>query len=167
MQFLLYFLFSFITLNFLLSTSAQAQCPVCIITVGGGMIIAKKLGIDDLLVSIWISALNTAIAFWLAPKIKNRLLNNPLVLSVLLYLSTLAYFQFTNQLGAVRNQFFGVDKIIFGQTLGLLVMILGNLLYLYSKKQNHDRALFLYSKVVFPVTAVILVTLFFKFTFGL
>ena len=51
-------------------TPAYAQCPVCIITVGGGMLLAKKLGVDDLLVSIWISALNTAIAFWLAPKLK-------------------------------------------------------------------------------------------------
>ena len=41
-------------------TPSYAQCPVCIVTVGGGMLIAKKLGIDDLLVSIWISALNTA-----------------------------------------------------------------------------------------------------------
>ena len=55
---------------FIVPTSVGAQCPVCIITVGGGMLIAKKLGIDDFLISIWISALNTAIAFWLAPKLK-------------------------------------------------------------------------------------------------
>ncbi len=27
--------------------AAYAQCPVCIITVGGGMLLAQKLGIDD------------------------------------------------------------------------------------------------------------------------
>lgn len=55
--------------SFSFPVSVSAQCPICIVTVGGGMLIAKKLGIDDFLVSIWISALNTAIAFYLADKI--------------------------------------------------------------------------------------------------
>jgi len=54
-----------------------AQCPVCVITVGGGLILAKKLGIDDLLVSIWLSGFNTAIAFWIASGIKKKIFNNP------------------------------------------------------------------------------------------
>jgi len=45
-----------------------ASCPVCVITVGGGLLIAKKLGIDDLLVSIWLSGLNSAMAFWIFKK---------------------------------------------------------------------------------------------------
>ena len=78
---------------------AYAQCPLCIVTVGGGMLIAKKLGIDDLLVSIWISALNTAISFWLASKFKNKFLQNPWLLSSIILGLTLFYFQFTGQIG--------------------------------------------------------------------
>lgn len=58
----------------LLAVPVSAQCPVCIVTVGGGMFLADRLGIDDFLVSLWISGLNVAISFWLATKIKNRFL---------------------------------------------------------------------------------------------
>jgi len=146
---------------------ASAQCPVCIVTVGGGMLIAKKLGIDDLLVAIWISALNTVISYWAAPKIKIKLLNNPIVLSVLMLLMTLAYFQFTDQLFVTGNTVLGIDKIIFGMLLGLFAIISGNYAYAYAKHRNHDKAIFPYSKVVFPFSFVLIITLIFKFAFNL
>ena len=144
-----------------------AQCPVCIITVGGGMLLAKKLGIDDLLVSIWISALNTAISFWIASKFKNRLLQNPLLLSLLMYGLTIAYFQFSGQMGHLNNRLLGIDKIFLGQTLGLVAMVSGNIIYLVTKKNNGGKALVPSSKVVFPVVIVILITSIFKFAFNL
>jgi hypothetical protein len=152
---------------------AYAQCPVCIVTVGGGMLIAKKLGIDDFLVSIWISALNTAISFWLASKLSNdklmfkKILGNPWLLSILMLGLTLFYFQFTNQIGHATNVLLGLDKIVFGQVLGMLVMFLGNFIYGFTKYKNNGKALFPYSKVVFPVGSVLLVTLIFKLAFNL
>jgi hypothetical protein len=166
MSFFLFLLL--LALNFQLSASSVlAQCPVCIVTVGGGMFLAKKLGIDDLLVSIWISGLNTVIAYWLAPKIKIKFLKKRIVLSFLLFLTTLAYFQFTDQLGVVSNRLLGIDKIIIGQSVGLLMVIAGNIIYADTKAKNHHRTLFPYSKVVFPVGLLLLVTLLFKFTFRL
>jgi len=150
-----------------------AQCPVCIVTVGGGMLIAKKLGIDDLLVSIWISALNTAIAFYLADKFKNdkmlfkKILGNPWFLSFLLFATTLIYFQTTGQLNHPKNQLLGIDKIILGQSIGMIAMFIGNFIYGFTKYKNNDKALFPYSKVIFPVGLVLLITIAFKFGFGL
>lgn len=152
---------------FIVPTSVGAQCPVCIITVGGGMLIAKKLGIDDFLVSIWISALNTAIAFWLAPKIKIKLLKNGHVLALLLLATTLLYFQFTDQIGAATNRLLGLDKIVFGQLIGLITMTLGSHLYLFLKKRNGGKTIFPYARVVFPVSLVLLATLIFKLIFKL
>ncbi len=146
---------------------AYAQCPVCVVTVGGGMLIAKKLGIDDFLVSIWISALNTAISFWLAPKFKIKFLKNPWILSLIMLGLTLFYFQFTDQIAAAGNQLFGLNKIIFGQILGLLLMFLGNFLYAYTKNKNNGKTLFPYAKVVFPVGIVLITTLIFKLVFNL
>lgn len=163
----LFFILLLVTSYLLLATPAAAQCPVCIVTVGGGMLLAKKLGIDDFLVSVWISALNTAISFYLAPKIKIKLLNNPIILSVLMYGFTMVYFVTTNQTGHLNNRLLGLDKIVFGQTLGLVVMILGNMTYFYTKRRNGGKALFPYSKVVFPVGFILLVTIFFKLVFKL
>lgn len=146
---------------------AYAQCPVCVVTVGGGMLIAKKLGIDDFLVSIWISALNTAISFWLAPKFKIKFLKNPWILSLIMLGLTLFYFQFTDQIAAVGNQILGLDKIIFGQVIGLLLMFLGNFLYAYTKNKNNGKTLFPYAKVVFPIGIVLTTTIIFKLVFNL
>jgi hypothetical protein len=151
---------------FLVKT-AYAQCPVCIITVGGGMILAKKLGIDDFLVSLWISGLNTAIAFWLAPKIKKRILGSPIILSLVLFISTLLYFYFTDQTGSSSNQILGMDKIIFGQSLGLIIWFLGIFIDRYSRKLNDGKILFPYQKVVFPITLLIAFTFIFKLMFKL
>lgn len=144
-----------------------AQCPVCIVTVGGGMFLAKKLGIDDILISIWISGLDTAIAFWLAPKMKIKFLNNPIILSLILLGLTLFYFQFTDQIGAVSNKLLGIDKIILGQILGLLFMLLGIFIDRFSRVKNNGKILFPYQKVIFPVGSLILFTLIFKFAFKL
>jgi hypothetical protein len=148
-------------------TPAYAQCPICIVTVGGGMYLAKKLGVDDLLVSIWISALNTAISFWLAPKLKIKLLRNPWILSFIMLGLTLFYFQFTDQVGGQTNRFLGIDKIIFGQVLGLLVMFFANWFYAFTKKKNNDKTIFPYAKVAFPFLSVLITTLIFKFVFKL
>ena len=147
--------------------AAYAQCPVCIVTVGGGMFLAKKLGVDDFLVSLWISALNTAISFWLAPKIKNRILGNPVVFSILMLGLTLFYFIYTDQTGSGTNQILGLDKIIFGQILGLLIMFFGIFVDRYSRKLNGGKILFPYQKVVFPIGILTLLTILFKFIFKL
>jgi len=77
------------------------------------------------------------------------------------------YFQFTNQIGHVGNKLLGIDKIIFGQVLGMLTMFLGNFIYGYTKFKNNGKAIFPYSKVVFPVGVTLLTTLVFKYSFGL
>lgn len=152
--------------------AASAQCPVCVVTVGGGMLIAKKLGIDDFLVSIWISALNVAVSFWIANGMRDRalrpkILHNPWLMSVLMLAMTLSYFWFTDQIGVASNQLLGLDKILFGQTVGTLAMFLGNFIYGYTKYKNDNKAIFPYSKVVFPFSAVLITTLLFKFIFKL
>ncbi|MFA6250524.1 MAG: hypothetical protein WC686_03420 [Candidatus Shapirobacteria bacterium] len=162
------FLFFFLLIStlFLLAATAQAQCPVCIVTVGGGMLLAKKFGVDDLLVSIWISGLNTAIAFWLSSKMKSTILKNGHFLSLAFLVTTLAYFQFTGQLGSPLNRFFGIDKIIFGQIIGVITMLVANHGYSYVKTRL-GRAPFPYAKVAFPLSSLVFITLILKFVFKL
>lgn len=141
---------------------AYANCPICIVTVGGGLFIAKKLGIDDLLVSIWISGLNTAIAFWIAKKIKRRLLNNPLFWSLSIYILTIAYLWYAKQIGHSGNTFLGIDKIVFGMTAGLLIFLLAIFIDKLIRYKNGGKVLFYYQKVIIPVFSLILITVIFK-----
>ncbi len=164
---ILFFLISFVSSFFIFTVPTFAQCPVCIVTVGGGMLLADRLGIDDFLVSLWISGLNVAISFWLATKIKNRFFGNPVILSILMYATTLSYFIFTQQTGSPTNTILGLDKIIFGQTLGLFIWFFGIFVDRYSRKLNGGKILFPYQKVVFPVGILTLLTILFKFIFKL
>ncbi|MDP4009950.1 MAG: hypothetical protein Q8P53_03115 [Candidatus Shapirobacteria bacterium] len=146
---------------------AYAQCPVCIVTVGGGMFIARKLGVDDLLVSTWIAALNVAASFWLAPKIKNRILGNPVIFSLLMLGFTFFYFYTTKQIGLLHSKILGVDKIILGQIIGTLIMFLGIFIDRFSRIKNGGKILFPYQKVIFPIGSLLIITLIFKFAFNL
>ena len=138
--------------------SVYAQCPVCIITVGGGLFIAKKLGIDNLLASIWFSALNTAFALWFASLMKKKLLKRSLIWSVGLYLISFWYLSFTNQIGHPGNTFLGMDKIIFGMTIGFILIYLSAFLDRVIRYRNHGKVVVPYQKVIIPVVILLLMT---------
>ena len=152
--FILIFLFS--------ATPALAQCPVCIITVGGGMILAQKLGVDDLLASVWIAGLNTVIAFYLAGKIKLRLLKNPYLLAALTNSLTIIYFFATNQIIPGLNQIFGVDKILLGQFLGFFLVSLSYLTDRFIRSKNNGKVIIYYQRVILPVSYLIITSLLIK-----
>ncbi len=162
-----FFIFLFLIFSFLFPTSLMAQCPVCIVTVGGGMFLAQKLGIDDFLVSLWISGLNTAISFWAATKIKHRVFGSPIILSIIMLVLTLTYFIFTDQVGGVTNKVIGLDKIIFGQILGMFVWFFGIFIDRKSRHLNNGKILFHYQKVIFPISVLLIFTILFKLIFKL
>lgn len=80
---------------------------------------------------------------------------------------TLFYFVSSNQTGIATNKILGLDKIIFGQILGLFIWLLGIFIDRKSRKLNGDKILFPYQKVVFPISILIIFTLLFKLLFKL
>jgi len=139
-----------------------AQCPVCVITVGGGLLIAKKLGIDDLLVSIWLSSLNTALAFWIASGIKKKIINNPIFWSIGFYVMTIIYLYYSKQINYPNNTFLGIDKVMFGMTGGLILAFFAIGLDKLLRRFNKGKVFFPYQKVVLPLVLLIIVTVFLK-----
>jgi hypothetical protein len=150
-------LINLLVLSTLNVKTAQASCPVCIVTVGGGLLLAQKFGIDDLIVTLWISGLNTAIAFFLADKIKKPNLNNPYLWSVFLFVSTLIYLYTTNQAG-IGNNFLGIDKSLLGLSLGMLLFFISVQADKLIRQNNNGKVLFYYQRVIIPVVALTLAT---------
>lgn len=146
----------------MLIPSVYATCPVCIATVGGGLLIAKKLGIDDLLVSLWLSGLNTAVAFWLAGLIKKKPWNNKILLSFFFYILTLIYLWSTKQIGYPGNKFLGIDKVFLGMTVGLVSFLLAVFFDQRLRQKNKGKVLFNYQKVIIPLLFLIITTIAFK-----
>lgn len=143
--------------------SAYAQCPVCVITVGGGLFLAKKLGIDDLLVSIWISGLNTAIAFWFASIMKNKLLKNGYGWAMAFFILTVGSLVYTKQIGHGGNTYLGIDKILVGLTVGFAVSLFAVTIDRLIRIINKGKILFYYQKVIIPLVLLIITTGIFKY----
>lgn len=129
-----------------------AQCPVCIVTVGGGLFIAEKLGIDSFLVSIWLSALNCAIAYYLATKFKKSILKSGYFWSIIFYLMTVFYLDISRQL----------DSSLIGLSIGLIIAIFAIQLDQIIKNLNHGKVLFYYQKVIIPLVILIITTIIAK-----
>lgn len=141
-------------------SSVHAQCPVCVLTVGGGLFIAKKLGVDDVIAAIWISGLNTALSYWFAVHIKKPLvLKNPLIWTVIMFLGTYIYLSATKQLFHPNNTLFGIDKAVLGLLLGALTWILGIYLEKLLRTITNGKRLFPYQKVLVPFVALLLLTM--------
>lgn len=139
-----------------------ASCPFCIVTAAGGLFVAKKLGIDDLLVSIWISGLNTAVAFFIASKIKEKAVSSPILWSIIFYILAILYFWYTNQIGHFRNTIWGIDKVLLGMTVGLAVSFFSVFIDKTLRLKNSGKVLFYYQKVIIPFILLIFTTLFLK-----
>lgn len=132
--------------------TVNAQCPVCIVTVGGGLFIAKKLGVDDLLTALWISGLNVAISFWFVSFIKKpKFLKSPLLWTVIMFISTYVYLAATKQMFHKNNTFMHIDKVLVGLVAGTLVWLLGIGVDKLIRKHNNGKVLFYYQKVIVPL----------------
>lgn len=151
----------------LFAKPVYATCPVCVVTVGGGLLIAKKLGVDDFLVAIWVSGLNTALAFYLAGRFKKPIFRKPFILSMIFYLLTVLYLLASQQIGHPQNTILGVDKVLAGLTFGLLVFVLAVFTEQKIRRLKGGKVLFYYQKVIIPFLFLVGFTLVFKVVFKL
>lgn len=143
----------------MLIPTVYAQCPVCVVTVGGGLFIAKKLGIDSLLTALWISGLNTAIAFWLVSYIKKpKFLKNPFLWTAILFASTWGYLAASKQMYHKGDTFLHLDKVLTGLFVGTTVWLLGIWLDKLTRKLNGGKILFYYQKVIIPLFVLLATT---------
>lgn len=141
---------------------AFATCPVCVVTVGSGLWIAEKLGVDDLIASLWIGALTAALAIVFADNFKKIKLPYPRVSwSVFSYIFLLLFLQSQGKLNNPCSQIWGVCKILLGTTLGMIVFWLGVLIDQKLREKNNQKVFFPFQKVVVPVSTVLLTSFIF------
>ncbi len=152
-------------LTLLASTTANAVCPVCTVAVGAGLGVSRWLGIDDLLVSIWMGGLTVSLIVWTNNYLekKNITATWTKILNVLIYYSlTFSIYLLPNvQYG--QHTLWGIDKILLGIVLGSFGLYFGNVWYQYLKAKNGGHAHFAFQKVVMPVGILIILTAIFAF----
>lgn len=153
-----------LTTYFLLPTTIYAVCPVCTIAVGAGLGVSRALGIDDAVTSVWIGGLIISMSFWLydwISKKKPAWHKTPylIIITALMFLITLLPLYFDHLIGRAYNTLYGIDKVLFGTVIGSVMFLFG--VWVDKKvRQVKGKQLFNFQKVVFPVSALLLSSLF-------
>jgi hypothetical protein len=149
-------------------TAAAQVCPVCVVAIGAGLGLSRWFGIDDVVSSVWIGAFLIAIISWTLSFMKKRkwdFQDDGIVITLAYILLTFIPLYYAGIVGHPKNQIWGIDKIIFGSTIGAAVLFLGHWLHNYLKKINiplgaqAGKSFFPYQRVAIPVIALILTSL--------
>lgn len=162
-----FLLLGLIISGFLGATFVQAQvCPICVVAIGAGLGLSRWFGIDDIVSSIWVGAFLIAIISWTLSFTKKRGWNftdDGIVITLAYIVLTYIPLYYAKIIGQPLNQIWGIDKIIFGSTVGAAALFLGNWLHLYLKKINNGKSFFPYQRVVVPVIVLLLTSIVFYF----
>lgn len=155
---------SFLTPLYLLFTSpVHAQCPVCVVTIGGSVLLSRYLGIDDLIIGIWAGALILSSGLWTATFIKKTFIKGQnWLLTVILWITTVFGLKQAGFIGNPTCKIHGNDKLLTGIIVGSLVFLLAygsDKLLRKLNKENPGKAFFPYQRVVLPVGLLIIATL--------
>ncbi len=146
---------------FLLPQKAMAVCPICTVAVAAGLGLSRYIGIDDAVSSVWIGGLILSVSFWSIDWLTKKKVNfkyRNLLVFVFWYGLTLIPLQLTGIIGHPFNTILGIDKILFGTTVGSAFFLLA--LWVDKKvREKKGKQLFLYQKVVFPVVALAIISL--------
>lgn len=150
-----------------------AQCPVCTVAIGVGVGLCRYLGIDDLITGLWIGALLLALGVvtnnWFYHRFKGyRGLLSVSFMSfgwgVIYYAMVFIPLTFMGIVGNSNNTFLNIDKLLFGSISGIIVLLIGLAIDRFIRKYTNGKALFLYQKVIIPVSLLIIMSIIFNYT---
>jgi hypothetical protein len=141
--------------------SAQV-CPVCVVVIGAGLGFSRWFGIDDVVTSVWIGALLTALILGTLTWMKNKKWNFPddaPVITLSYIILTYVPLYYAGIVGHPLNKIWGMDKILVGSIIGTTVFFMGHWINLYMKSKNSGKAFFPYQKVVIPFITILITSL--------
>ena len=148
----------------LLTSVAQAVCPVCTIAIGAGLEGMRVLGVKDVLTGIWAGGLTVSLIGWTAGYMRKHNVKNPIwyILNALVYAALLASVYFVPAEKPFvkwwENCMWHMDQFLLGVLVGSVTFILMELWYMRIKKNNGGHALFPFQKVVMPFLGLLLMT---------
>jgi len=158
----MFFIFLFL-LNFVYFKFALAVCPICTIAVASGVEISRRIGVDDLIIGLWIGGLAVSLVLWTESfldkkniKFKGRIYVNILFYYLLTYVSL----KLSNLINT-SYKIYIFPKILLGLILGSIAFWWTNTFYNYLKEKNNGKPYFPFQKVVMPITTLLILSVFF------
>jgi hypothetical protein len=153
-----------VSLALFASNKINAVCPICTIAVGAGVGFSRWLGIDDTISGLWIGGLTASLISWTV----NFLTRHNIKFIFRKLLVTVAYLAiiifpmyYKKMIGDPMNKLWGVDKILLGMVIGIIVFTISCFIYNYLKKRNDNRTYFPFLKILMPVGSLIVFSFIF------
>lgn len=141
---------------------ADAVCPVCTVAIGGGLLLSHYLGIDDLIVGIWIGGLILALGLWLGKSFKLlRFKGKEWFWAVFFWITTIWGLKLAGFIGHPTCKIHGHDKLLTGIIAGSIAFLISlgfDKLMRRMNKQQPGKAFFPYQKVILPLIWLLLAT---------
>ena len=159
----------FFTLAILLLIStkvwANPACAVCTVAVGASLEVARRYGVDDAVVGVWAGAMLALLGYWLILWFEKKGWNFPLRNVVLMAVSIGSIgFMYMNMPYAPKIiGVFYMDPLLFSTLLGAATFIYVSKFYQWMKAKNGGHAHFPFEKVVLPVLALALLSVYFNY----
>lgn len=145
---------------------ANPACAVCTVAVGASLEIARSLGVDDSVVGVWAGAFLVLLGYWTIKWFDKKNWNfkwrNPIILITSVAMIGFMYISQMQYHAEVIGIFY-LDPFLFSVLVGALVMILASDFYQWMKARNGGHAHFPFEKVVVPVAALLIASLYFNY----
>ncbi len=161
-----------ILIAFMLSLLASAKalanpaCAVCTVAVGASLEIARRYGVDDSVVGVWAGAMLALLGYWLILWFEKKGWNfwgrNVLLMAVSVGSIGFMYISHMPYSPRIIGIFY-LDPLLFSTVLGALTFIYVSKFYQWMKAHNGGHAHFPFEKVVLPVAALALLSVYFNY----
>lgn len=137
---------------------ANPACAVCTVAIAGSLTIARKLGVDDCVVGVWVGAMLAMIGYWSIRFVEKRKWTfkgyKAFWMAVSLSLVGFVYVKDLTYTPDVIGIFY-MDSFLFTTLLGAAVLIFSMHFYAWMKAKNGGHAHFPFEKVVVPIVLVL------------
>lgn len=145
---------------------ANPACAVCTVAVGASLEIARSLGVDDSVVGVWAGAFLVLLGYWTIKWFDKKNWNfkwrNPIILITSVAMIGFMYISQMQYHAEVIGILY-LDPFLFSVLVGALVLVLSSDFYQWMKARNGGHAHFPFEKVVVPVAALLIVSLYFNY----
>lgn len=144
---------------------ANPACAVCTVAVGASLEIARRYGVDDAVVGVWAGAMLALLGYWLILWFEKKNWNFPLRNWILMAVSigSIGFMYMQMPYNPKVIGIFYMDPLLFSTLLGAATFVYVSKFYQWMKAKNGGHAHFPFEKVVLPVLALALLSIYFNY----
>lgn len=145
---------------------AFAMCPVCTLTVGAGLGLARYLKVDDLVTGLWIGGFIVSSTGWLINVLNRRDIRFPgriLLITIISYALFLIPFSTAGLIGHPFNTIWGMDRLLTGIVTGSIAFFAAALWYQSLKRRNGGHTYFPFQHIVMEAGSLVVMSIVFFF----